>query len=93
MRKLVKGLMLASMVVLLAGCNCYKKMLKKVDQVSISATPAVLTLKGSNVVTDVTVTFPAKYFNKKATLKVTPRIGIRRWRNRRHSRNTCRAKK
>ena len=72
MRKLVKGLMLASMVVLLAGCNCYKKMLKKVDQVSISATPAVLTLKGSNVVTDVTVTFPAKYFNKKATLKVTP---------------------
>lgn len=72
MRKLVKGLMLASMVVLLAGCNCYKKMLKKVDQVSISATPAVLTLKGSNVITDVTVTFPAKYFNKKATLKVTP---------------------
>lgn len=64
--------MLASVVVLLAGCNCYKKMLKKVDQVSISANPEVLTLKGSNVITDITVTFPAKYFNKKATLKVTP---------------------
>lgn len=64
--------MLASVVVLLAGCNCYKKMLKKVDQVSIAANPEVLTLKGSNVITDITVTFPAKYFNKKATLKVTP---------------------
>ena len=64
--------MLASLAVLLASCNCYNKMLKKVDRVSVSATPAVLTLKGSNVVTDVRVDFPAKYFNKKAVLKVTP---------------------
>ena len=64
--------MLASLAILLASCNCYNKMLKKVDRVSVSATPAVLTLKGSNVVTDVRVDFPAKYFNKKAVLKVTP---------------------
>ena len=72
MKSLVKSFMLASLAILLASCNCYNKMLKKVDRVSVSATPAVLTLKGSNVVTDVRVDFPAKYFNKKAVLKVTP---------------------
>ena len=72
MKSLVKSFMLASLAILLASCNCYNKMLKKrVDRVSVSATPAVLTLKGSNVVTDVRVDFPAKYFNKKAVLKVT----------------------
>ncbi|MDD3107650.1 MAG: hypothetical protein PHV49_00360 [Alistipes sp.] len=64
--------MLASLVILLASCNCYKKMAKNVDRVNVSATPAVLTLKGKNIVTDVKVDFPAKYFNKKAVLKVTP---------------------
>lgn len=64
--------MLASLAILLCSCNCYNKMLKKVDRVNVSATPAVLTLKGSNIVTDVKVDFPAKYFNKKAVLKVTP---------------------
>lgn len=74
MKRFVKFFALASIVVLLAGCNCFNKMLKKVDRVNVSATPAVLTLKGNNIVTDVKVDFPAKYFNKKAVLKVTPVI-------------------
>ena len=43
MKSLVKSFMLASLAILLASCNCYNKMLKKVDRVSVSATPAVLT--------------------------------------------------
>lgn len=72
MKRFVKSFMLFSLAVLLASCNCYKKMSKKVDRVNVSATPAVLTLKGSNVVTDIKVDFPAKYFNKRAVLKITP---------------------
>ncbi len=64
--------MFMSLVVLLTGCNCYKKMAKNVDRLTITATPSVLTLKGNNVVTDIKVDFPAKYFNRKAVLKVTP---------------------
>ena len=34
MKSLVKSFMLASLAILLASCNCYNKMLKKVDRVS-----------------------------------------------------------
>ncbi len=66
------AMMLTAMVVLLSSCNCYKKMLKNIDEVEISSTPEVLTLKGSTVTADISVTFPAKYFDKKAVIKVTP---------------------
>ena len=66
------SLMLGAAAVLLSSCNCYKKMTKKVDDVNITANPAVLSLKGNTVSTDVTVDFPAKYYNKKAVLKITP---------------------
>ena len=72
MKRFVKSFMLASLAVLLASCNCYNKMLKKVDRIDVSATPAVVTLKGNNAVTDIKVNFPAKYFNKRAVLKITP---------------------
>ena len=71
--------MLASLAVLLASCNCYNKMLKKVDRIDVSATPAVVTLKGNNAVTDIKVNFPAKYFNKRAGTRIRGR------RNRRYS--------
>lgn len=73
MKRLVKvSLVLACMSILLSGCNCYNKMLKKVGSVEASCTPAVLSLKGSNVTADVKVTFPAKYFDEIAVLKITP---------------------
>lgn len=64
--------MLASAAVLLSSCNCYKKMAKNADDVNITCTPTVLSLKGNTVSADITVTYPAAYFNKKAVLKVTP---------------------
>lgn len=73
MKRFVKvSFMLAAMAFLLSSCNCYKSMTKKIDDVKITATPSVLSLKGNTVSTDITVEFPAKYFKKKAILKVTP---------------------
>lgn len=67
------SLVLAIMVVMLVGCaNCYKKMQKNLDAVQVSCNPEVLTLKGNNVTADITVTFPAKYFDQLAVMKLTP---------------------
>jgi outer membrane protein OmpA-like peptidoglycan-associated protein len=49
-------------------------MAKNQDLISVSANPEVLTLVGNEIVTDVTVVFPAKYYNPKAIVKVTPML-------------------
>ncbi len=73
MKRFLKvSFMLATLAVVLSSCNCYNKMAKNVDDVKVTANPAVLSLKGNSVTTDVTVVFPAKYYNPKAVLKVTP---------------------
>ena len=72
MKKIVNLSLILAVAVVASSCNCFKKMAKKVDDVTITCNPEVLTLKGSNVVTDVTVTFPEKYYHKKAVAKVTP---------------------
>ncbi|MCD8072000.1 MAG: hypothetical protein LUE10_02275 [Alistipes sp.] len=73
MKRLVKvGAILTVMVLTLSSCNCYNKMTKAIDDVKASANPELLSLKGSTVNTDVTVNFPAKYFHKKAVMRVTP---------------------
>ncbi len=56
----------------LSSCNCFKKMAKNTDQISVVANPEVLTLVGNEIVTDVTVVFPEKYYNPKAIVKITP---------------------
>lgn len=56
----------------LSSCNCFKKMAKHRDEVNITCTPEVLALNNGKVVADVTATFPEKYFNPKAVMKVTP---------------------
>ncbi len=61
-------------VLTLTGCNCFKKMAKNQDDIAIYCTPEVLVLNNGRVDADVTVTFPEKYFNQKAVLKVTPVI-------------------
>lgn len=58
----------------LSGCNCFKKMAKNQDEVKLTCTPEVLVLNNGRVDADVKVTFPEKYFNQKAVLKVTPVI-------------------
>lgn len=73
MKNLVRlSLVLATVAILLSGCNCLHKMTKKINNVQASCAPAVLTKKGNNISADVTVSFPAKYFNENAVIKVTP---------------------
>lgn len=66
------SLALTTMMVLLTGCNPYNKMHKNVDDIQAKANPEVLTLKGQEITTDITVTFPKKYFYEEMILKVTP---------------------
>ena len=57
---------------LVTGCNCFKQMAKQQEAVKVTATPEVLVLNNGTVAADITVSFPAGYFNEKAVLKVTP---------------------
>lgn len=67
------GLVLTMAATMLVGCSeCYEKMQKKQDQIQFTCTPDVLTVKGSTVEADLTVTFPEMYFNTEAILKITP---------------------
>lgn len=66
------SLALVAMVFFLSSCTCYNKMLKNASKVKTSCTPEYVSLKGANATATYTVTFPAKYFKKKAILKVTP---------------------
>ncbi|MBQ3149318.1 MAG: hypothetical protein IJB87_08165 [Alistipes sp.] len=66
-------LLVAAVAVLgFTGCNCFGKMAKNQQAVSITCTPDVLALNNGKVEADITVKFPAQYYNKKAVLKVTP---------------------
>ncbi|MDE7005874.1 hypothetical protein [uncultured Alistipes sp.] len=58
----------------LSSCNCFKKMAQNREDVNLTVTPEVLTLNNGTVAADITVTFPADYFNQKAVIKVTPVI-------------------
>lgn len=58
----------------LSSCNCFKKMAKNREEVNLTVTPEILTLNNGIVAADINVTFPEKYFNKKAVIKVTPVI-------------------
>ncbi|MBQ1173868.1 MAG: hypothetical protein IIX58_01625 [Alistipes sp.] len=72
MKNCLKLIAVVAVAVVMTGCNCFSKMAKKQDQVNITCTPEVLVLNNGKVEADVTVTFPAKYYNKKAVVKVTP---------------------
>jgi Flp pilus assembly protein TadD len=75
MKKIVKyGVLLTAAALTLSSCNCFKKMAKNQDLISVSTNPEQLTLVGGEIVTDVTVVFPAKYFNPKAIVRVTPML-------------------
>lgn len=73
MKKLMKlTLALAIVSLTISGCNCFKKMAKNGDDTSLTCTPEMLVLNNGTVAADITATFPAKYFNPKAIVKVTP---------------------
>lgn len=73
----MKNFMKLSFVLVIAAmafssCNCFKKMAKNRDDIKLTVTPEVLTLNNGVVAADINVTFPVKYFNAKAVIKVTP---------------------
>jgi len=56
----------------LSSCGGLNKMVKNADQVSYKVDPEVLEMHGGEVAASVEVNYPAKYFNKKAVLTLTP---------------------
>ena len=70
---LFSTLALTAVALFATSCSCYKSMMKKAqDNVTVSCAPEVLTLKGDNVVGQITVNFAPKTFHKWGVLKVTP---------------------
>ena len=74
MRKLNVNILLSFVVaaLLLTSCGGVKNMVKMADQVKYEITPKVLEMHGDSVIMTAKVTFPTKYFQKKAILKFTP---------------------
>lgn len=68
--------LLAAAALVLTGCDCFKKMAKDPSAIKVSATPEVLTLNNGKIAVDIKAEVPAKYFDKKASLKVTPVISF-----------------
>ena len=73
----MKNLMKLSVVLVVvamafSSCNCFKKMAKNQNEVQVSTSPEILNLVKGSVPVDINVTFPTKYFNSKAVVKVTP---------------------
>ncbi|MEN8201875.1 MAG: hypothetical protein ABFS28_04705 [Bacteroidota bacterium] len=56
----------------LSSCGGLNKMIKEAEQVSYAVTPEVLEMHGGTVNFSVDVNYPAKYFNKKAVVTLTP---------------------
>lgn len=72
MKHLLKLSVLAIAALVLTNCNCFRKMARNYEDVKITCVPEVLELNNGVIAADLTVDFPAKYFNPKAVVKVTP---------------------
>ena len=57
-----------------ASCSSAKEMAEKAENVIVTCEPAVLEVVAGVIDADVTVTYPADYFNAKAILEATPVI-------------------
>jgi tetratricopeptide (TPR) repeat protein len=58
--------------IIFTGCGELNKMVKMAPQVRFDVTPKVLEMHGDSVEATVKVTFPSKFFQKKALLEITP---------------------
>ena len=67
-------LVLVAVALTATGCDCFKKMAKNPKAIAVTCTPDVLTLNNGKIVADVAAEVPAKYFNKTASLRVTPAL-------------------
>ncbi len=57
---------------LLSSCGGLSKMVKMASEVKYEVTPKVLEMHGDSVESTLKVSFPVKYFQKKAILEITP---------------------
>ncbi len=64
--------LLLFVAVVFSGCAGLKKMKRNADQIQFKVTPEVLETHAGEVDLSIDGRFPAKYFNKKATLTATP---------------------
>ncbi len=60
-----------SAIIVLSGCGL-GKMVKKHEEVKYTVTPEILEVHGNKIPVSVNVTYPEKYFHKKATVEVAP---------------------
>ncbi len=60
-------------ILVVSGCSI-KKMVEKASEVKYKVTPGVLEMHANKVDVKINITFPPKYFNKKAVLEITPYI-------------------
>ena len=72
MNKTIKLLAVAGLCLSAVACSSAKKMVDLADNVVVTCNPAVLECVAGNIDPVLTVTYPANYFNPKATLAVTP---------------------
>lgn len=72
MKKIKNSALIILAAAVLSSCGGLNKMVKEADQVAYQVTPEVLEMHGGEVDVAVEVTYPAKYFNKKAILTLTP---------------------
>ena len=59
-------------VLLITGCNPIKKMAKNQDMLNFKVQPEILEMHGDQVEVNMSATFPAKFFQKKAIVTITP---------------------
>jgi len=72
MKKIRNSFILILAAAFLASCSGLNKMKKEAGDIKYEVTPKVLEAHGGLVNVTIKGTFPEKYFNKKATLTVTP---------------------
>ncbi len=72
MKKIRSYFILTLAAAFLASCSGLNKMKKEATDIKYEVTPKVLEAHGGMVNITIKGTFPEKYFNKKATLTVTP---------------------
>ena len=70
--RFIKLAVYGAVALFLAGCNGLSTMLKKAPTVTYSCTPNPLEMHGDSVAVTIKGTFPANFFNKKATMTLTP---------------------
>ncbi|MCF8225649.1 MAG: tetratricopeptide repeat protein [Bacteroidales bacterium] len=72
MKKIRNSALIILAAAVISSCGGLNKMVSDADQVAYKVSPEVLEMHGGEVEVAVDVSYPPKYFNKKAVLTLTP---------------------